>query len=87
VTCLAEDLYGLTTPEDKEKTLPELRSSFPDFPILCPLLFQNKVVTVDGTRVKLQVRQEAGIGGGVEELAFDPHPEPQEACSPALSLG
>lgn len=32
---------------------------------LCPFLFQNKVVTVDGVRVKLQVRKEArGWGWG-----------------------
>ena len=30
---------------------------------LCPSLFQNKVVTVDGVRVKLQVRPAAGRAG------------------------
>lgn len=52
-------------------------------PTLCPFLFQNKVVTVDGARVKLQVRAVAGMGEG---LALASQPEPQ-ARSPALSLG
>lgn len=34
-------------------------------PTLCPFLFQNKVVTVDGARVKLQVRAVPGRGEGL----------------------
>jgi hypothetical protein len=34
-------------------------------PTLCPFLFQNKVVTVDGARVKLQVQAEAGAEEGL----------------------
>lgn len=48
---------------------------------LCPFLFQNKVVTVDGVRVKLQVRGSRGWdeGGRREELTLALHPKPQEA--------
>lgn len=61
---------------------------------LCPSLFQNKVVTVDGVRVKLQVRQAAGRAGvsgrgAVQGWGRLPRlfTHPQEARGPALSLG
>lgn len=41
---------------------------------LCPFLFQNKVVTVDGVRVKLQVRRDWRGRGVMVGPAPAPHP-------------
>lgn len=92
---LAEDIFGAQHApcrpgEGPRENVGRAREpASPSLSTLCPFLFQNKVVTVDGVRVKLQVRESGGWDkrGRREEGALVLHPEPQEACSLALSLG